>query len=164
MRPHDLSPAAEPWASALLLHPHPDMGGDRFNVVVGALYAALPPAGVTAVRFDFSSSVTESAVADTIEMLDALPIPPRYLVGYSFGAGIAAIVDDARVDGRVLIAPPTSIASSESVFVIRAQHDQFFAPEKLGADVVVGGADHFFIGRTDEVVEQTLGFLRRAAH
>ena len=31
--------------AAVLLHPHPDMGGDRFNHVVDAMYRALPPAG-----------------------------------------------------------------------------------------------------------------------
>src|SRR4051812_19784230 len=31
VRPHDLAEADDPWASAVLLHPHPDMGGDRHN-------------------------------------------------------------------------------------------------------------------------------------
>ena len=41
---------------AVLLHPHPDMGGDRHNHVIGALYLGLPRAGFGAACFDFSSS------------------------------------------------------------------------------------------------------------
>ena len=54
MLTYDLSEAETPWAYAVLLHPHPDMGGDRHNNVVSALYEALPPEGVTALRFDFT--------------------------------------------------------------------------------------------------------------
>jgi len=162
MRPHDLAPADSPWASALLLHPHPDMGGDRFNNVVTALYDALPPAGITALRFDFTSSNIEEALAETVEMLGRLDTDPRFLVGYSFGGGIASRMADDRVARRVLIAPPLQLLDQRD-FVIAAEHDQWFTPEKLHADAVVTGADHFFAGRTEEVVKLTLEYLRQAA-
>ena len=158
MVPHDLAEASDPWASAVLLHPHPDMGGDRFNNVVSALFAALPGAGVTAARFDFSSSNTETAVAETIEMLDALPLKPRFAIGYSFGGGIAARLTDDRIAGRCLIAPPPS-KESPPAFVIAAEHDQFFQIDDLRPDAIVTGADHFFMGRTDEVVRLVLDWL-----
>ena len=66
-----------PRAAAVLLHPHPDMGGDRFNNVVSELYRALPPAGVTAIRFDFSSSKIDVSAEETIEALD-----PRHRTYY----------------------------------------------------------------------------------
>jgi alpha/beta superfamily hydrolase len=159
VQPHDLAPADDAWASAVLLHPHPDMGGDRFNNVVSALYAALPPAGVTAVRFDFSSSQVDVAVAEAVEMLDVLDVEPRYLVGYSFGGGIASVVADDRIAGRCLIAPPPTMVENRD-FVVAAEHDQFFSPDQLEPDAIVSGADHFFVGRTDEVVELTLDWLR----
>ena len=158
MRPHDLAPADAPWASALLLHPHPDMGGDRFNNVIAALYDALPPAGVTALRFDFSSSNVDVATAEAVEMLGLLETSPRFLVGYSFGGGIASQLVDERIAGRCLIAPPSQLLK-ERDHVIAAEHDQWFSPEKLQADAVVTGADHFFNGRTDEVVRLTVEWL-----
>ena len=161
MPSHDLAEGSDAWASAVLLHPHPDMGGDRFNNVVSALFAALPPAGVTALRFDFSSSNVDTAVADTVSMLDALPLEPRFVIGYSFGAGIAARMSDDRIAGRCLIAPPPWKESGDSstAYVIAAEHDQFFALDDLQPDAVVTGADHFFAGRTDEVVRLVLDWL-----
>ena len=157
---HDLAEAAGAWGSALLLHPHPDMGGDRFNNVVSALYAALPDAGVTAARFDFSSSNVDTAVAETIEVLDVLPADPRFVIGYSIGGGIAARLPDDQIAGRCLIAPSLpKDGPRPSAFVIAAEHDQFFAVDDLRPDAIVTGADHFFMGRTDEVVRLVLGWL-----
>jgi alpha/beta superfamily hydrolase len=160
MQPHDLAAPDAPWASALLLHPHPDMGGDRFNNVVTALFEALPPAGVTALRFDFSTSRVDLAAREAVEMLDLLSPAPRFLVGYSFGAGIASKIDDARVAGRCLIAPPVSMLEQPG-YVIAAEHDQFFPPSDLDPDAIVASADHFFAGRTDEVVRLTLEWITR---
>jgi len=161
---YDLAEAADAWASAVLLHPHPDMGGDRFNNVVTALYDALPPAGVTAARFDFSSSNVDTAAAETVEMLGVIAPDPRLVIGYSFGGGIAARGSDDRIAGRCLIAPPPWRESREAqesspAFVIAAEHDQFFNVDDLRPDAVVTSADHFFVGRTDEVVRLVLGWL-----
>ena len=160
MPAHDLAEAADPWASAVLLHPHPDMGGDRYNNVVTALFDALPPAGVTALRFDFSSSNVDTAAAETVEMLDVLSPEPRFVIGYSFGAGIAARLSDDRIAGRCLIAPPPWKTSRPEAYVIAAEHDQFFNVADLEPDAVVTGADHFFVGRTDEVVRMVIDWIR----
>ena len=45
-------PPGAPRAAAVLCHPHPAYGGDRYNVVVDALFRALPPAGVASLRLD----------------------------------------------------------------------------------------------------------------
>jgi alpha/beta superfamily hydrolase len=156
--PHDLAEAENPWGSAVLLHPHPDMGGDRFNNVVTALFDALPAAGVTAVRFDFSSSNVDAALAETIGMLEVLTPAPRFVIGYSFGGGIAARLSDDRIAGRCLIAPPPW-RGSPSAYVIAAEHDQFFTLEDLQPDAVVSGTDHFFVGRTGEVVRLVVDWL-----
>ena len=143
-----------------MLHPHPDMDGDRFNNVVSALYSALPGAGVTAARFDFSSSNVETATAETLEVLDALSPDPRLVIGYSFGGGVAAGLSDERIADRCLIAPALSKDGSRPrAFVIAAEHDQFFAVDDLRPDAIVTGADHFFVGRTDEVVRLVLDWL-----
>jgi alpha/beta superfamily hydrolase len=138
------------------------MGGDRFNNVVSALFGALPPAGVTALRFDFGSSNVDSAAEEAVEMLDLLTDAPIFVVGYSFGGGIASRIDDDRVAGRCLIAPMSG-ADGRRDFVIAAEHDQFFPPSDLDPDAVVTGADHFFVGRTDAVAELCLDYLTRAA-
>src|SRR5262245_59045092 len=87
----------------LLLHPHPDYGGNQYNNVIAGLYAVLPGA----VRFDFASPDLTVATGQVREHLDA---GPAWLVGYSFGGGVAALVDDPRVLGWCLIAPAFSVA------------------------------------------------------
>ena len=100
------------------------------------------------------------------------------LVGWSFGADMALTVDDARVRGWVGIAPPLRFrAASDYVAVgkdarpkllILAAHDEFRAPADVEADVaewtntrveIVPGASHFFVGRSDRVVDATTAFL-----
>ncbi len=82
----------------VLLHPHPDMGGNQHNNVITALFAALDDA----VRFDFVSSDLGAAKGQVHQQLDE---GPAWLVGYSFGGGVASLVDDPRVLGWCLIAP-----------------------------------------------------------
>jgi alpha/beta superfamily hydrolase len=158
------------------------MGGDRFNNVVGELYRALPAAGVTSVRFDFSSSDVDTAMAETIEALDLLDDGdrevPRFLIGYSFGGGIAATITDARVAGWFLAAPALTMIEPiigddpRPKMIAAAGRDQFFPPEQLEATTArwkgaktttIGGADHFFVGRTDQLATCCVDWLRQVA-
>jgi alpha/beta superfamily hydrolase len=154
------------------------MGGDRFNNVVDALYRELPAAGVSALRFDFGSSSIEAGGNETVQALDQLDDLPRYIVGYSFGGGIAATVTDARVAGWYLIAPaltmvePTIGEDPRPKGIASAEHDRFFSPARIeqattGWDAIelstITGADHMFVGRTDEVTKTVLEWLTRVA-
>jgi alpha/beta superfamily hydrolase len=56
-------------------------------------------------------------------------------------------------------------------YVVLAQHDEFRPPDEVAREVegwthaqvhVVGGASHFFVGRTDRVVTETLAGIDRA--
>src|SRR4051794_25994402 len=125
------------------------MGGDRHNNVVTALFDALPPAGVTAARFDFSSSNVDTATAETIEMLDVVSPEPRFVIGYSFGGGVAAHVSDDRIAGRCLIAPPPWRGSEGSppAYVIAAGRRQLFNVADPPPHAGGTGAEHFFCRR-----------------
>ena len=83
--------------AAVLLHPHPHFGGDRFHPLVDTLYRLLPAVGFGAVRFDFASAdattardAGETAVAECGRRFGSSC--PVAMIGYSFGAGIAAHV------------------------------------------------------------------------
>jgi len=172
---HDLAVAPGGWAGCVLLHPHPDMGGDRHNNVVDALYRALPAHGVSAARFDFTSSAFAVARDQAVEALSLLPADGTcFVVGYSFGGAVASLIDDARVAGWALVAPaltmvePVIAADARPKLVLAAEHDQWFTPAVLtGATAdwatteraTITSADHFFGGRTDAVVERVLGWL-----
>jgi alpha/beta superfamily hydrolase len=166
-------------AVAVLLHPHPDMGGDRHNHVVGALYLGLPRAGFGAACFDFSSSDVGEASIDTIAAIEAVaaaaPGASIAVVGYSFGAMVATQVADDRIAGWFLIAPPlahvpvTTIADDPRPKAIAvAEHDAYTSPAQVDEITatwtsttrdVIPGADHFLAGSTTYVVDAVTTWL-----
>ena len=133
---------------------------------------------MTALRFDFSGSDLDVAVADTMAALDRMTAEPRFLVGYSFGGGVAATITDERIAGWYLIAPALSMVEPaigddpRPKAIAAAEHDRFFSPARLEvatADwestelATITGTDHMFVGRTDEVVKQCLAWIRQVA-
>jgi uncharacterized protein len=179
----DLAPAAAPIAGAVLCHPHPRFGGDRHNAVVEAVFRALPAAGITAVRFDFRPGAGAEGTdlaeerRDVVAVLDELArtLPGRslFLVGYSFGAGVALGVDHPAVTAQVVVAPPLvamPVAAPRSIptLALFPAHDQFTAPAVAEPIVaswptatpeVIPGADHFLAGHTAEVADRTTRWL-----
>ncbi len=114
----------------VLLHPQPDFGGNQYNNVIAALFAALDDAA----RFDFISS--DPAVAAG-QVLAQLNLGPAWLVGYSFGGAVASLVDDPRVLGWCLIAPALAIVEpvigpdDRPKHILAAEQDTFFSPASL---------------------------------
>jgi alpha/beta superfamily hydrolase len=181
-----------PSAAVVLCHPHPQFGGTMRSIVISALFEALPGHGVACLRFNFRGvERSEGAWAegndeplDVLAALDVLegelhPSVPIALVGWSFGADMALSVVDPRPCGWVAIAPPLRFgigtlpagADPRSKLLVLAEHDEFRSPadaERATKDwvaterVVVPGASHFFVGRTERVVDATVGFLERA--
>jgi len=156
---------------AVVLHPHPDMGGNRRNPVVTALAAALGGAHT----FDFSSSDPDVARAETV---DALGDGPVWLAGYSFGGGIATLVDDPRVLGWVLVAPALALvapvvgADPRPKLVLACARDTYFPPGALTEATagwaatehgVVDGADHFLRGHEADVAARCRAWVLQFA-
>jgi alpha/beta superfamily hydrolase len=155
--------------AAVLIHPHPDFGGDRFNHVVDAIYRTLPAAGASVARFDLSGAVPEQARADTLEAMDRIGAGRVALVGYSFGADVALGVDDGRVVGWFAVAPPLRFSGFSSVAIdsrpkalLCAELDQFSPPERAQeitsgwentSVATIAGADHFLNGHSGAVAE-----------
>jgi alpha/beta superfamily hydrolase len=161
--------------TAVLVHPHPDMGGDRFNHVVDAVYRALPRAGVSAARFDLSSSDPAQAHADTLLAIDTIGAPRVAMVGYSFGADVALGVADPRVAGWFAIAPPlrfgdfVAIAADIRPKVLLVPELDQFSPPGRASELTSGWAsarvmslshaDHFLNGHSLAVAEAVRGWV-----
>jgi uncharacterized protein len=162
----------------VVLHPHPDYGGDRFNPVVQALFDAVLAEGWAAVRFDFSTSDIGRATAEATEALARLPEQlPVVAAGYSFGAGVATQLVDPRIDRWVLVAPPLGLLGIETgaiatdsrpKLVLSPTHDQFCPPATAtqatadwAATTVepVEGEDHFLAGATSRVAARAIAFI-----
>ncbi len=161
--------------AVVLCHPHPLHGGNRFNVVVDALFTALPVAGFTTIRFDFRAA-HDNGVGERLDVVAALDAVagadlPLFVVGYSFGALVALTTDDLRVAAKVAVAAPLTPNVPEPTvptLLLVPRHDQFCPPDTAAALVgawshteldVVEDADHFLAGRTRWVAERSVTWL-----
>ena len=180
-------PIGEPMAAAVLLHPHPQMGGDRHAPVPAHLFSRLPHAGVSVLRFDFrgaggSSGSFGGGAPEAADVRCALARQhahtglPVWLVGWSFGADVSLLVDEPAVAGWICVTPPlTQPGISESAgsdarpkVLLVAEHDQFCPPraaaERTGSWVatdtrIVRGADHFLAGHLERIADQVEGVV-----
>lgn len=112
-----------PFPGVVICHPHPQMGGDMYNNVVGAILRACLDAGYAALRFNFRGVGASTGSYDggggeaddvraAIDHLRSLPEidPTRVaLAGYSFGAMVALRVASGRTDlaGMIAVSNPT---------------------------------------------------------
>ena len=187
------TPPSDTRCGMVLCHPHPQYGGTMRSIVISALFDALPPQGVACLRFNFrgveGSEGTHDAGnlerVDAETAVDALtermpPEMPLILAGWSFGADMALSVRDPRLTGWLAIAPPLVVvhdvnglgADPRPKMLALAQHDEYRDPAEItelaecwaNTDVhVVGGASHFFVGRTDRLVELASNYVNRLA-
>ena len=180
---YDLAAPDGSWLGAVVLHPHPSYGGDRRNIVVQALFDTLPAVGVAAVRFDFASDDIGAGAADAVAAIDLLPLDGAgrvVVVGYSFGALVAARVVDERVAGWAFVAPPFGMlpagdaaparTDARPKLVLTPEHDQYCPPDAARRETAgwpsiefesVSGADHFLGGATARVAERVTTWVSR---
>jgi hypothetical protein len=179
----DLAVPDDPRAAAIICHPHPRYGGNRFNNVVTAVFDALASAGVAALRFDFRPEFS-SGVGERLDALAALdligtevPDVPLIAVGYSFGALVALGLDDDRVSALVLIAPPLAMtpdiaAPRVPTLLLTPAHDQFSPPSSSAPIAAtwtsaavdhrtIEMADHSLVGHTAFVADATAAWIPR---
>jgi uncharacterized protein len=181
------TPDSPPRAAAVLCHPHPQAGGSMRSIVIGALFEALPRAGVTCLRFNFrgvegsagsygdghGERLDAQAAVAALAAEVALPV---VLTGWSFGADVALTIADDAVGAWLAIAPPLRIfpefgavaRDPRRKLLVLAEHDEFREPSWVMTETatwtatrteVVKGASHFFVGRTDRVVELAVAYV-----
>ncbi len=161
-------------AGAIICHPHPQFGGDRYNHVVTALFEALPAAGIAALRFDFRRDFGDgiAEVDDARAAIDALvgevPGVPIIATGYSFGGVVALALTHEQTVGKVLVAPPLRGNVRQPgvpTLVLTPANDQFCPPEVAEVAVrtfsdaelkVIENTDHFLNGHTTAVTVAAL--------
>jgi alpha/beta superfamily hydrolase len=178
-------------ATVVLCHPHPEHGGTMRSVVISALFSALPPTGITCLRFNFrgvegSTGAHEGGEGELVDVVAALDAAeavrrrgePLLLAGWSFGGDMALATDDSRVTGWLAIAPPLRGAERLDAVardprpkhLVLAGHDEVRDADSVIAETagwiatdteVIPGASHYFFGRTDRVVDAALRFVER---
>jgi len=198
-----------PEGGVLLLSPHPHFAGDFDNNVLRALETGLGRRGQAVLAFNYRGiggsgielcgisihdywerierearyeEIVEDAEATQTFLSAQLPSDvPLHLVGYSFGAILAALLTRSRLAhpplpaGLTLVAPPIRRYPLPFLgelplprLLVLASEDFLYGPEEIAAleelppprrIEVVSGADHFFRGREDEAVRRVAAFV-----
>ena len=174
--------------AALVLHPHPQYGGDMHNHVVVGLTEAFRALGLTTLRFNFrgvgrSQGAFDGGAgeaADAGAALDYLraQAPGRLilLAGYSFGAMIAAAVADERSPAALLlVSPPLGFSAIPAIpdgvpaLIAVGDRDPLAPAESARAlasgstsVLVVSGADHGWWPGLDELTAAASKFAAQA--
>jgi alpha/beta superfamily hydrolase len=165
-------------AAAVVLHPHPAMGGDRHHPLVVAVAEGLARIGIAALRVDLtdpdpgpSATVLEQLSA---ELLEQTGTERLVLVGYSWGSVVSLLAQPPQLVARALVAPPASMLTSPvpedgtPMLVQVPAHDQYGPPEtaheafggRPGTEIeVVEGCDHFLAGAVARIAERTVAWV-----
>jgi alpha/beta superfamily hydrolase len=174
---------------ALITHPHPQFGGSMDNNVVWTAMRACQARGWAALRFNFRG-VGESTgaygqglaevedVAAALKFLQGRNPGPHLLVGYSFGAAVAAraLLQGLEAQGAILISPPVAFMEMTWLpqvprlkLIIAGDRDEIGPLIDLQAMmaraqppvqiVVIQGADHFYGGREEQLFRVLRDFL-----
>ena len=173
-------PDVAPTAIVVIAHALPTHGGTMRTPITAAIARACAERGWYALRFNFRGVGASSGewsggryetddVAAAVAYARAIaPGLPVGLVGYSFGAFqiLAYLERGGQADAIALVGVGTKDVSlapralpliPDATFIVAAENDQFGTADELRAAVphariaTVGGVDHFFVGKRDEV-------------
>jgi hypothetical protein len=172
----------------VITHPHPLFGGSMDNNVVWTAARAFQSKNWATLRFNFrgvegsSGSYSQGLgevedVKAALEYLRARTPGPYFLVGYSFGAYVAARSLDLglEVKGAILISPPFAFPNLDFIpenplikLIIVGDRDDFCPLAELQARqksratsgttpppeiTVIPGADHFWGGQEERLLQ-----------
>ncbi len=181
-------PVSSPAPGVVICHPHPQYGGDMENNVVMAACNALVDRGVAALRFNFRGVGGSDGAFDqgngerddvraALKQLVALPEVDekrRGLIGYSFGAMVAAEVASGALRALALVSPPITssdlrVAWGCPALVLGGDQDPIAPIDRLellteppGVELhITSGADHSWWGFEDELGGALAEFFAR---
>jgi len=137
-------------ALAVVMHPHPQYGGDMDRAVVMELCATLNTTGATTLRFNFRGAgrsqgsfdggrgERDDAIAAAAFLRERRPAAPLILAGYSFGAMIAAgVAAELAPRALVLVSPPVAhmpmpaLPEGLPTLAIAGDHDGYAPSDRI---------------------------------
>ena len=142
------------FPGVVICHPHPQYGGDMYNVIVASLANSLCTAGIAALRFHFRGvDMSEGSfdggigeIEDALEAMNFLSLNENVdasrvgIAGYSFGAAVAlaAASRSNLPQAMVSIACPSRVFNEMSAqelllpkLLILGEHDHDFPTQQF---------------------------------
>ncbi len=142
------------FPGVVICHPHPQYGGDMYNVIVASLARSLCDAGIAALRFHFRGvDMSEGSfdggvgeIEDAVEAMSFLSLSENVdasrvgIAGYSFGAAVAlaAASRSNLPQAMVSIACPSRVFNEMSAqelllpkMLILGEHDHDFPAQQF---------------------------------
>ena len=181
-------PAITPAPGVVVCHPHPEMGGDMENNVVMAICEALVDKGFAALRFNFrgvgggdgafdqGKGEQDDIRAALAQLSDSPEVDAKRigLIGYSFGAMVAAEVASGDLRALGLVSPPIGfsdlrVAWGCPAIVVGGSEDPIAPADRLkvvadapGVELrIVSAADHSWWGHEDVLGPVLADFFER---
>ena len=174
----------------VISHPHPLYGGSMHNNVVRAVAHAYQEEGHSTLRFNFrgverSEGEYGNGVGEQEDVKAALQTLGRKnmdLAGYSFGAWVNALgmAKFEEAQRMIMVSPPVSVIDFSFLeftpkikLVICGSMDEIAEYKKVEKMLpkwndqamfrVIQGADHFYSGYEEDLIDIVGEFLRRSA-
>lgn len=173
--------------AAVVTHPHSLMGGSMMNNVVDAMVEAFLRKGISTLRFNFrgvgrSGGSFDNGIGEqddvkgALEFLGGKGFAGIILSGYSFGAWVNSKVASASYNFTdvIMVSPPLDFLAfdfdavkGKCGLIICGDRDQFCPigrltkeAEAIGAVLrIVRGADHFYFGMEEGIVDYISDYL-----
>ena len=176
--------------AAVIAHPHSLYGGTMHNNVVKAVAHAYQEEGYSTLRFNFrgvensegefdNGQGEQEDVKGALKHLETLGKSRIDLAGYSFGAWVNALGLDKFKEAQrlIMVSPPVSFIdfgflgySPKIQLVICGSRDEIAEYKKVEKMLpkwnneamfrVIQGADHFYSGYEEELIDIIGAFLR----
>lgn len=173
-------------AAAVVLHPHPQLGGTMHHHAPYRLSRALRDVAVTTLRFNFrgvgrstgsyaeGEGEQEDVRAGLQFLAEKAPELPLWICGFSFGAwvGLHVAADDPRIQASLVAGVPVRLFDhafvsriSAPLAAIQGELDEFGAPADVRAllDSARGPTKLTVLDRADHMFSAHLDALEAAA-
>ena len=177
--------------AVVITHPHPLYGGDMHNNVVEAIMHAYSKNGYSTFRFNFrgvggSEGRYDEGIGEQDDVKSALLHLKMmgkneiHLAGYSFGAWVNAMGLEKfeEIKCMIMISPPVNFvdfsftkSDSRIGLVIAGSEDEIAPPAVIKKMIrtwnpeaifrEIAGADHFYLGKTIEIVKAIDSFISK---
>ena len=157
-----------PDAAAVVLHPHPGMGGDSSHPFVQTVAFLLGGLGMQVVTPDLRDPDVATSAAELTRIADGIDADELFFVGYSWGSVVASHSSPARLVARVLVAPPGLMplgdVSTLPTLALVPEKDQYggaLLPGNVTVEVIAG-ADHFLWGYVDAIAQRCVDWISQS--